>query len=142
MYKTLMFLSLLLAVCSACEDPTVVDPTSDCDALAIISSTDYLDAPIDQVTINSAVINGNCLQFNFSASGCSGDDWELTLIDSDAIMESSPPQRNVRLSLTNPELCEAYITKEMSFDISNLQVDGNAVYLNITNNDVQVLYEY
>ena len=87
-------------------------------------------------------INDNCLKINFSSGGCNGDTWELKLIDSEDILESYPPQRNLRLSLKNEELCEAYITKELTFDISNLQVDGNKVQLNLTNSDKNILYEY
>ena len=93
-------------------------------------------------TINSLKITENCLKINFSSSGCSGDTWELKLIDSEDILESNPVQRNLRLSLKNEELCLAFITKELSFDISNLQVDGNQVQLNITNSDDEILYEY
>ncbi|MDC1539543.1 hypothetical protein N8480_02595 [Flavobacteriaceae bacterium] len=82
------------------------------------------------------------MKINFSSSGCNGDTWELKLIDSEDILESNPPQRNLRLSLKNEELCEAYITKELTFDISNLQVDGNKVQLNLTNSDKNILHEY
>jgi hypothetical protein len=64
------------------------------------------------------------------------------LIDSEAILESNPPQRNLRLSLKNEESCEAIINKEVSFDISKLQVDGKKVLLNIFNSSGQILYEY
>jgi len=68
--------------------------------------------------------------------------WELKLIDSESILKFYPPQRNIRLSLKNEELCQAIITKEMSFDVTGLQVDGNTVLLNSTNSDDQILYEY
>jgi len=82
------------------------------------------------------------LKINFSSSGCNGDTWELKLIDSEDILESNPPQRNLRLSLKNEESCLAYITKELTFDISNLQVNGNKVQLNLTNSDKNILYKY
>ena len=110
------------------------------DFTTLISSEEYLNAPSDQLTINSLEITENCLKINFGSSGCSGDTWELKFIDSEDILESIPPQRNLRLSLKNEEECEAFITKELSFDISNLQVDGNQVQLNITNSDDEILY--
>ena len=82
------------------------------------------------------------MKINFSSSGCNGDTWELKLIDSEDILESNPPQRNLRLSLKNEESCLAYITKELTFDISNLQVNGNKVQLNLTNSDKNILYKY
>jgi hypothetical protein len=39
-------------------------------------------------------------------------------------------------------MCEAFLTREMAFDISNLQVEGNQVLLNIVNSDKSVLYQY
>jgi len=118
-----------------------------CDQKVVISAEEYIIAPNDQLTINSLEINGDCLTINFSSSGCSGDSWELKLIDADVILESYPPQRNLRLSLKNEELCDAYITKEITFDIYELQVDRNQVFgkkvkLNITNSDDQILYKY
>ena len=88
-----------------------------CDFETVISAEQYVNAPSDQLTINSLEINDNCLKINFSSGGCSGDTWELKLIDSEDILESLPPQRNLRLSLINEELCDAYITKELTFDV-------------------------
>lgn len=114
-----------------------------CDFVTLINAEQYVNAPSNQVTINNLSINNNCLKINFSSSGCSGDAWELKLIDSETILESNPPQRNLRLSLKNEELCEAYITKELTFDISNLKLDeNNKVKLNLTNSDQSILYEY
>lgn len=115
---------------------------NNCDFGTIISAEQYTNAPADQLEINNLTINDNCLKINFSSGGCDGNTWELKLIDSGDIMESNPPQRNLRLSLKNEELCEAYITKELTFDISNLKVDGNKVQLNIINSDENILYEY
>ena len=118
------------------------DDSNNCDQVTIVSSEQYETAPNDQLFINTLEINGDCLKINFSSSGCSGDTWILKLIDSENIMESNPPQRNLRLSLRNEEDCEALITKELTFDINELRVDGNQVLLNITNSDDQILYEY
>lgn len=78
----------------------------------------------------------------FTASGCSGDSWEVRLIDSEEVLESLPPQRNLRLSLKNQEDCHAMITKTMSFNLANLKVKGNQVLLNIIHTNDPVLYEY
>lgn len=118
-----------------------------CDQEVLISAEEYITAPNAQLTIHSLEINGDCLTISYSSSGCSGDSWELMLIDAGVILESYPPQRNLRLSLKNDEMCDAYITKEISFDIYELQIDGNQDYggkvlLNIMNSDDQILYEY
>lgn len=108
----------------------------------IISAILYRTAPNDFLKINDAVLTDDYLKINFSSSGCSGESWDVKLIDADVILESYPPQRNLRLSLKNEEFCEAYITKEITFDISELQIDGNQVLLNINNFESQILYEY
>jgi hypothetical protein len=102
----------------------------------------YDNAPIDFLNINSLTITDNTLKIIYGSSGCSGDSWELKLIDSEAIMESFPPQRNLKLSLKNQEDCQAYFVKEICFDIRALQTDGNQVILNITNTDNEILYSY
>lgn len=114
----------------------------DYDQEVIISAVLYNSAPSDFLTINNVILTDDYLKINFSSSGCSGESWDVKLIDADVILESYPPQRNLRLSLENKELCEAYITKEITFDISKLQIDENQVLLNIKNFESQVLYKY
>lgn len=140
MKKILILISIGITILSCSNDD--IENSNNCDFETIISAEQYGNAPSDQLSINSLEINGNCLKINFSSSGCSGDTWELKLIDSEAILESNPPQRVLRLSLKNEEACLAYITKELTFDISNLQVDGKKVQLNITNSEDNILYKY
>ncbi|WP_242206678.1 hypothetical protein [Aestuariivivens insulae] len=140
--KNILILSLIGIAILSCSNNNDNKNSTNCDFATIISAQQYENAPSDQLNINSLEINGNCLKINFSSGGCSGDTWVLKLIDSENILESSPPQRNLRLSLKNEELCEAYITKELTFDISNLEVDGNKVLLNLINSDKNILYEY
>ncbi|MEW7277978.1 hypothetical protein ABW636_05230 [Aquimarina sp. 2201CG1-2-11] len=136
---TFILVGLTILSCSNDDDESSND---NCGLTTIISAKQYSDAPSDQLTINSLTIENNCLKINFGSSGCSGDSWELKLIDSEDILESMPPQRNLRLSLKNEEACQAFITKDITFDISSLKVDGNQVQLTITNSDESVLYEY
>lgn len=140
MKKILILISIGITILSCSNDD--IENSNNCDFETIISAEQYGNAPSDQLSINSLEINGNCLKINFSSSGCSGDTWELKLIDSEAILKSNPPQRVLRLSLKNEEACLAYITKELTFDISNLQVDGKKVQLNITNSEDNILYKY
>ncbi|WP_299186846.1 hypothetical protein [uncultured Aquimarina sp.] len=141
MKNILILLLIAMAILSCSNDDDNVDP-SNCDLTTLISASEYTSASSDQVTINSITIANNCLKIDFGASGCDGNTWELKLIDSESVFESNPPQRNLRLSLKNEEACQAFITQELDFDISNLQVEGNQVLLNITNSDQTVLYEY
>jgi len=139
-FALISFLFFTVFCCNNDDDNSAQE--TNCDFITVINDDDYNNAPSDALVINSLDIVDNCLTVNFSAGGCDGSSWEVLLIDSGAILDSNPPQRNLRLSLLNPELCEALITEELSFDISDLQVDGNQVILNVTNSDMSILYEY
>lgn len=127
---------------SSCSNTNEKDNPNNCDFETIISAEQFINAPSDPLIINSLEIENDCLKINFSSGGCSGDSWELKLIDSKDILESNPPQRHLILSLKNEELCHAFITKELTFHISNLKVNGNKLGLNITNSGDNILYEY
>ncbi len=133
----MLLVAFVLVACSNDDDIT-----TNCDLFTIVSAAQFENAPKDQVNINSAVINDDCLKINFSASGCDGDSWEVLFIDSGGVSFSLPPQRNLRLSLKNEELCDAFITRELTFDIKTLRVGGNQVLLNIQNFNEQLLYTY
>ncbi len=115
---------------------------NNCDFNTLISSEQFKNSPSDQLDINNLEINNDCLKINFSSGGCSGDTWVVKLIDKGITTKSIPPQRSLKLSLKNSELCEALFIRELTFDISNLQVKGNQVKLNIANSNKIILYEY
>ncbi|WP_289062008.1 hypothetical protein [uncultured Zobellia sp.] len=137
MRKILIIMGIAFLSCSDNDESL-----SNCDFETIVSNEQYKNSPSDHININGMEINDNCLKISFSSSGCSGDTWELKLIDSEDVLESKPPQRNLRLLLKNEEMCEAYITKELTFDISNLQVNGGQVQLNLKSFEENILYKY
>jgi len=118
------------------------DGDQECDDCVTISKQRYEQAITNNYELNEVKLNGDCLEITFSASGCSGSSWETDLIDMGAIAESFPVQRFVRLSLTDEELCEAWITKTVSFNISPLQVEQDRLYLNFDGWEGQILYKY
>ncbi|PID68724.1 MAG: hypothetical protein CR989_04300 [Flavobacteriales bacterium] len=131
----------ILFLMNTCINNDVAE-NHNCDYKTIISLAQYQNAPSDNLTINSLKIENECLIINFSSSGCDGQSWEVNLIDSGNVYNDNPLQRNLRLSLKNKELCEAYITKELSFDISNLKVEGHKIQLNLINSGKSLLFEY
>lgn len=137
--RPLYYLVTLLLFGACTNDDKV--PTV-CNDYVIVNSTLFNTAPNDYFTINNLSIEGDCLKINFGASGCDGSSWKIKLIDSGQILESYPPQRIVKFSLYNKEACDAFFTREISFDISKLQVEGGKVYLNIADTEHQILYEY
>lgn len=122
-------------------DPMNTADSGECDQSIEINGMKYTDATSDEFAINDVSLSGDCLVINYSGSGCDGDSWELELFDSGEVAESEPLQRFIRLVLNDDEDCEAYITKEISFNISSLK-DGNEVFiLNIQDYDATILYE-
>ena len=110
---------------------------SNCDKNVIISQIEYENAPNDPVSIVDMKIVDNCLKIKFSASGCSGNSWKVELIGLGNYDKSNPPQTTLRLSLYDKEACEAWITKEVSFNLEPLveyfrHHGTNKLYLNIS----------
>ncbi|MBT8271278.1 MAG: hypothetical protein HKO90_07745 [Flavobacteriaceae bacterium] len=126
----------------SCKSDDDNSGNSNCENQAIISAFQYSNATSDIFSLDSIEIAGDCVIATISASGCDGESWDFRLVDSDAIMESFPPQRNLRLILSNNEACLAFLSREFSFDITNLQVEGNTVILNIDNTNESLSYTY
>lgn len=137
-YLKLIILLFCLQLTSCSDDDNL--PTNYLEV--VIDAEAYNLGQTDNYTINSVRINGDFLTIRFSASGCSGENWNVKLIDAEGVAFSQPPQRYLFLSLENLELCQAVITKELNFDISALQIGGKSVLLNIKNFDEKILYEY
>lgn len=137
----LLPLFILLSGCEKQLSKTIIC-YPECDQKVLVSETQYINAPNDALHIYETEIHGDCLGIKFGSSGCSGVSWIVKLVASEAILKSLPPQRNIRLSLENNELCEAYFTREMYFDISELRSGEDGTILNIINADTSVLYEY
>ncbi len=116
--------------------------SSNCDQQVIISADEYANATSDGLFAPNIIFEGNCLSVTIGGSGCDGSTWILNLIDSEGVMESNPPQRNLKLSFENNEACLAVFERTFSFDIENLQVDGQQVLLNIEGLAEPILYEY
>lgn len=132
---------LLLFLTYACRDDE--DREQFCDKGTWVCPIRYGSSPDDPLTISDLSISGDCLQIDFNASGCDGNSWEILLVDSSEVSDDTPPERNLRLSLDNQELCDAIVSKSLTFDISVLQVEGSdQVLLHLTNSGDSILYEY
>lgn len=140
--KTYRLLSVLLIIILIACNNDDDNNFNGCDDTVIISAHEFTNAPSDQLTISNMEITDNCLAITFSASGCNGESWRIKLIDAAEVLESDPPQRNLRLSLRNEELCEALITRTVSFDLTKLQLSGSEIILKIANNSSQINYQY
>jgi len=89
-----------------------------CEKYTIISEPLYNDAKA--TTIIKAQIIENCLELTFSILSTQDHIKDVNLIDSGAILESSPTQRNLKLVVTENLTKPTSIDVTTSFDISNL----------------------
>ena len=140
-YIISIFLACVLTACP-CDDCNCVGPHKPCGDDVVISADRYANGPSGQLSIINAEIIGDSIHIEFGSSGCDGSTWKLCLYDADVIMESYPEQRNVRLSLKNEELCDAYFIKEVAFNIKPLQIQSDKIYLNLQGWDGKLLYKY
>lgn len=108
---------------------------SDCPQL-VVDHTDYKT----NVHVIDATVVGNTLKLKVGYGGCSpksndafGLSWKQ------AIMKSYPAQTNLQISMQNEELCQAYFTNELCFDISTIKSSyKEPIQLNI--GDKTVMY--
>lgn len=116
--------------------------SEDCDECVIVNKKLFEETDTQNYVINELNLTGNCLELTFSSSGCSGVSWETDLVDLGGIAESIPPQRELKLRLINQELCLAWITKTVSFNVAPLQVDGGKVLLDLEGWEEGIFYIY
>ncbi|WP_353778212.1 hypothetical protein [Winogradskyella sp. 3972H.M.0a.05] len=139
---SLCIIASLLLLNTTCDDDDIIF-FDDCDLITLIDNDVYTNGETAFFSIEDASISENCLRLSISSSGCDGSSWEFTLVDSGDIAESDPVQRFLRLKLVNPEACLAVFTRDISFDISNLQVENEMeVLLNVEGWNENLLYEY
>ena len=132
----------LLLMNFQCDDEDDVQ-LSTCDFAVVLDNSIYETIESDFYSLTTAEIDGDCLNVNISASGCDGSTWVLTLVDSEDIAESMPPQRYLKLALANNEVCLAVFNKEQSFDLTGLKIAGvSEVLLNIEGFSGSILYTY
>ena len=134
-----LMISLIQYSCD--KEDTIV--TSDCGDHAITSHDAFVNYPNDDLNIIDVVIEGDCLIIKFGSSGCDGETWKVELVAEEAIQKSLPPQRSMRLSLEDKEECEAYITKEVIYDLQSTRyADGKEIILRLEDWKEEIRYIY
>ncbi len=73
------------------------------------------------VSILNAAIDGNCLRLKVGFGGCNDHSDVLQLVWDGTCMKSLPAQVNLVVYDPQPQLCEAYFVKEVSYDLSKLK---------------------
>jgi len=122
----------------SCEDEQTL--ATECGANPI-----FLEEPSaiisDPFQVTSASINGTCLEVEVSAGGCNGESWTGKLFIFPRATRPIPPQINVEFDLSNPELCEAFVWKTFSFDLSILLGTYKGVAIRLAGWDEILLLE-
>ena len=144
MNKLKLILAVLPLVMASCmNDDITVDPIliDECGQEAVMNHDFFYNGPSSSVFINNASLDGDCLEIEFSASGCSGDSWEVELVGHEGPVSAIyPTQYPIRLSLDNRESCDGWFTKRLSFDVSAYQHWGDQVVLKLAGFDQDILY--
>ncbi|MHA2232590.1 MAG: hypothetical protein ACXAB4_08855 [Candidatus Hodarchaeales archaeon] len=88
----------------------------------------YENAPRDPYTINRAKIDNDILHVEVSfGGGCKAHNFTLIVLS--GFGESLPVAANALLSHDgNNDLCEAWLTKELRFDLSSLKEEWQHTY--------------
>lgn len=145
--KQIRYLTILFFLTVGCDKnvDSIVEckESGNCDKCIIINKNLYNQTNTDNYTIQNITVNQDCLEIEFSSSGCNGNSWEIDLFDLGAISETAVPQRELKLKLINHELCEAFITSTISFYLEPLQLDNNEeINLKIADYQGLIRYEY
>lgn len=114
------------------------DPRNDLNKVHIIDENLEWTISKDYLKVNSAFIEKNLLSLSLSYSGGCKDHF-INVFSYNTILKSIPPQLTFQISHNaNNDICEAYITRKMQFDLStikNLSIGYNTFYINIISTD-------
>lgn len=137
--KKYLITLLVLGSLLSCEKFPLPSP---CGESIIVDGELFENAPRDEFILNSASITGDCLNLNISYGGGCGS-IETKLLTNDVITLSNPPQMQVRLSLKDEDLCEALVTKDLSFDLKAIRTFGaGKIIINLNGWDQELIYNY
>ncbi len=138
MLRSILIATLLITSFASCMEEDMA-----CDDNVSINEGTYITGVSDEVSLLDIVIVDQCMEVSFSASGCDGESWDVSLVDSEQVAESFPVQRFMRLILENNEECEAVINKTVSFNLEPIQIGSDSsILINIDGWPIKVKYDY
>ena len=93
----------------------------------------------DPIFLHEAFVDGNCLQIKISYSGgCKEHSIDLVGIQPSATNDSAIPTFEISHN-ANGDMCEAYFTKELRFDLTPLNIEGEKEFVltaRLTNGEI------
>ena len=143
MKKAIFVISLILITSISCSDSEEsLYEDSVCDQITEVNNNKYKSIQTSGVIIRDVQLTGDCLRIEIESGGCSGDTWKVDLIDGGRVAESTPEQRDLKISLINNELCNALVTRTYTFDLRPIRTNNDVVLLNLDLWEEQIRYEY
>ena len=133
-----IYLIFSVIIFMSCEESDSITNTNE---NVIIDANQYQKTNTNNYTIIDVKLEGDLLTIKIGASGCSSESWKAILVDSSAILESNPLQRNIKLNLENNEACLAYFEVEYTFNIQSLTQNLSPIYFNLEGWNTQILHE-
>ena len=135
--RSLFAYSLILIFLASCgEDDPAVKPQHG--SFAIIDDLEYEKAS-HPATIAAATIEGSRLNVTIGFSGCD-DAVSVKLVGEEKISKSNPPQRNLKLLVSDAGDCLAFFTKTLSFDLSPFVNGEEYMYFNLEGWERKLIY--
>ncbi|MFT3902767.1 MAG: hypothetical protein QM727_06315 [Niabella sp.] len=133
---------LFMNALSGCEKKTAIArPVTE--GNVVIDSDLYSQTSTKGYMITEASIVGDSLFITFGASGCDPKGWSTKLVSVEGIAKSNPPQRDIRLALTNDQDCLAFFSVKQAFNISNIKVSGyDKLTINLDGYEKPLRYSY
>ena len=141
MKKAIISIIILIPFFS-CASDKLKDENLTCDKDILISNELYSNSPDDPLIITDVKLENDCLQITFGSSCCTSENWIVDLVGAADVLYSEPPQRLIRLSLKNYELCQAVCGKTLIFKIKPTQVYGGEIILNLDRWGTPIRYRY
>ena len=136
--KTIFFISFLAFL--SCEEAATINNYNLCNNCVIINKDLYNNTTTTNYSITDVALNGDLLTVKIAASGCDGNTWKATLVDSGATAESFPLQRFIKIAFENKEDCLAVVGQEFTFNIKELKENEPKITLNLEGWDAQINY--
>ncbi len=130
--------------CSEVSNAPQLQSQNNCDAFIQITTENEFNAIADaEFNIEAVSINQNCLSITVTDSGCNPVNWDINLFTTDAVLESNPLQKELKVELINNEVCLAVFSKTKTFDLTPIQMGSESeIILNIEGWNTQVSYTY
>lgn len=142
--ESIIILIIALTIFTSCNTKKKVSNTENpepdiCESMTFTSQPDKLTT--DYYTIDTLFIVKDCLNIWVSYEGGCGDAY-FTLYYSDEIMESLPPQTNLKLKLTDKDHCRAIVQQKLYYNLSFFKefAENNGVVLHLSGTEKSIIY--